>query len=344
VRTTLRVLVSAMLCAMLGTVTACSTSPHREASSGSTTAASTEGGTSYPLTLKTPYGTTVLKSKPTRVAIAGEVGDTENVLSLGIVPVLAPKFQLQWPWIDADARAKITQTYQGGADGELPLEKFVTARPDVIIAVTDTKLKQHFDKLSQVAPVVAFPDKPATTQFDWRDSLRLIGAALGRGAEAAKQITTTNDKIDGVKKRHPEFAGKSITFAIDYGPGYGLTFYTGKGSPGEALFHRLGFEPSKHADRFTGERPQVSDEQLALLDSDIVVVNYNTGEAAKKKLESNKLFASVPAVKQGHYLGLLPQGGTSPLAWSIARPTAANLQWSIGYLVPKIATVTKKAS
>ena len=314
----------------------------------SRTSASSEGSesqnsTSYPLTLKTPYGSTVLKSEPKRVAIAGQVGDTENVLSLGVIPVLAPKFQLQWPWIDADDRDKIETQDESGSDNEVPLEQFAASKPDVIIATTDTNLESHYDKLSQIAPVVAISNKAASTQFDWQQSIKLIAEALNRNDEATEQINTTNEKMAAVKKDHPEFAGKSISFTIDYGAGNGRTFYNGTGSPGEEFLTSLGFDPADHAGEFTGERPQVSDELLPQLDSDVMVVNYNTGEAAKKKLESDKIFASIPAVKDGRYVGLLPDAdsGSSPLAWSMARPTAINLQWSIDYLVPKLVSAAK---
>lgn len=298
--------------------------------------------TSYPLTLKTPYGSTELPAEPKRVAIAGQVGDSENTLSLGVIPVLAPDFQLTWPWIDDDAKSKIEKQYEGKTEGDLPMEQFAESRPDVIIATSDTQLKTHYEKLSKIAPVVAFPDKAASTQFGWKSSIRLIGKALNRNAEAEDQIKKTDDLISKTVADHPEFKGTSISFTINYGGDFGMTFYNGKGSPGEELLTSLGFDPADHADKFTGERPDVSAENLTLLDSDIVVVNYNAGEADKKKLEANKIFANVPAVKDGRYLGLLPDGNKSPLAWSLARPTPANLQWSINYLIPKLAPVAKK--
>jgi iron complex transport system substrate-binding protein len=315
--------------------------PESAATSGS--AASGTDETNYPLTLKTPYGTSVLKSQPRRVAIAGQVGDSENVISLGVIPVIAPKFQLQWPWIDADVRSKIKNQFESGADSEVPMEELAAAHPDVIIATSDTKLADHYQKLSKIAPVVAFPDKAASTQFDWQQSIKLLGKALNRNAEAEEQITRTKDLIAKAESDHPEFDGTSISFTIDYGEGNGMTFYNGSGSPGEEFLQQLGFAAADNADKFAGERPQVSQEQLPLLDSDVVVVNYNTGAAEKEKVEANRIFQNIPAVKDGRYLGLLPQGGTSPVAWSMARPTAINLQWSINYLVPKLAPVAKKA-
>lgn len=341
--------VAAIVFAAIGLTTGCNSSATESAAPASEPESSNPGDrsggqqqTSYPLTLKTPYGSTILKSEPKRVAIAGQVGDAENVLSLGVIPVLAPDFQLTWPWIDADARSKIETQYPGKTDSELPLEQFAASRPDVIIATSDTALKEHYEKLSEIAPVVAFADKAASTQFDWKKSIRLIGKTLNRSAEAEKQITATNDLIKKTQSDHPEFSGKSISFTINYGSGYGLTFYNGTGSPGEELLTSLGFDPATHADEFTGERPEVSLEQLSLLDSDVMVVNYNAGEADKKKMEANKIFAQVPAVKGGRYLGLLPKGNKSPLAWSLARPTPANLQWSINDLVPQLATVASK--
>jgi iron complex transport system substrate-binding protein len=311
--------------------------PEAQASSSS------EGGTSYPLTLETPYGSTTLESEPTRVAIAGQVGDTENVMSLGVVPVLAPAFQLTWPWIDETAKGQIEQTYEGSSDSELPFETIAAAKPDVIIATSLPTLEQDYDKLAAIAPVVAFEESAGSTQFDWRDGITLIGEALNKSEEAEAQIAKTDDMIASVKEDHPELAGKSISFSIMYGEGT-FTFYNGADSPGEQFLTDLGFAPADNADQFTGERPNISPEQIPLLQSDIVVVNFNGGEADKSELADNKLFANLPAVKQGNYLGLLPMGESSPIAWSMARPTAINLQWSIDYLVPQLAEVAGEGS
>lgn len=74
----------------------------------------------------------------------------------------------------------------------------------------------------------------------------------------------------------------------------------------------------------------------------MLIVNYNGGETAKKDMESSKIFQQLSAVQSGHYLGLLPTEGTSsPLAWSLARPSALNLQWSIEYVEPKLAEAVK---
>lgn len=339
--------VLALVAALLATtaLTACNSSQNGTAEPAASEAASSAAAssTTYPLTLDTPYGTTTLEAKPERVAVVGPVGDLDNVMSVGVVPVLAPKFQTSWPWLDKAAVAKIETTYEAdqGDGGSLPFETIAASTPDVIIAVTDTGLEKNYDKLAKIAPVVALPDKPTSNEVDWEASLRLIAKALDRSAEAEQQITTTEQLIASTKEQNPEFAGKSITFAVSYGPD-GIAYFNYAGSPAEKFLMDLGFAAGVNAGDFTSENYLVPAEQLPKLDSDVLLVNYNTGEEGKKALESNKIFAQLEAVKSGHYLGLLPtEPGASPLAWSLARPSALNVQWSINELAPKLAQATK---
>ena len=49
-----------------------------------------EGTTTYPLTLESPYGTSILEKRPERVAaIVPNAVDTEMLLALGVKPVLS---------------------------------------------------------------------------------------------------------------------------------------------------------------------------------------------------------------------------------------------------------------
>lgn len=344
-----RALAVAAALLLTATVAGCNASAGGSPESGGTASESTAaGGTSYPLTLPTPYGTSTLEARPERVAVVGPVGDLDNVLAVGVTPVFAPKLQTTWPWIDQSVASQIESTYesgQGGGEPTVPLEKVAASDPDVIIAITDTGLEKNYANLSKIAPVVALPDKPSASEVDWEAAIRLVGRALDRSAEAEEQITRTEDLITKAKEANPDFAGKSITFAVNYGADFGISYFNYAGSPAETFLTNLGFAAGKNASSFTAKNAQVSAEQIPLLDSDVLIVNYNGGEATKKQMETNKIFQQLTAVQSGHYLGLLPTDGTSsPLAWSLARPSAMNLQWSIEYVEPKLAEAVKGTS
>ena len=258
----------AVLAALLLTATfaGCNASADSGSDAGpSADETATAEGTSYPLTLTTPYGTTTLEKKPERVAVVGPVGDLDNVLALGVTPVLAPESQTTWPWIDQTVASKIETKYatgQGGGDTTLPFETVAASTPDVIIAITDTGLEKNYANLSKIAPVVALPDKPSASEVDWEAAIRLVGQALDRNTEAEQQITKTEELIAKVKQDNPEFAGKSITFAINYGAEYGVAYFNYAGSPAETFLTNLGFAPGKNAGEFTGQNNQVRAEQI----------------------------------------------------------------------------------
>ena len=56
-----------------------------------------EGITSYPLTLESPFGESVLEERPgERIAVIGGGGELASALAIGIEPVIAGNAELAW--------------------------------------------------------------------------------------------------------------------------------------------------------------------------------------------------------------------------------------------------------
>src|SRR5680860_462891 len=148
--------------------------------SGCSTAA-TDGDTNapaasdaFPVTIGHAFGETTIESEPHRVLTLGW-GSGDAVLALGVVPVGMEAQNYGGddngvlPWA-ADALAEL-----GGdapvifpATTDAPAyEQIAEAAPDLILATYSGITEEQYDLLSEIAPVVAYPDQPWTTP--WRD-------------------------------------------------------------------------------------------------------------------------------------------------------------------------------
>ena len=197
-------------------LTGCSTgSTDRDDAASSTSKAAADA---FPVTIKTAFGDTTITSEPKRVATLGW-SDQDHVVALGVVPVGATKITYggnkagSTSFFDA-AVAKLGGTAPARYDDTdgIPFAEVAKTSPDLILATNSGLTKADYDKLSKIAPVVAYPDVPWITP--WRTSLETIGKALGRSAEAAKVLQETEGRIAAAKAKHSDLEGK--TFMLDY--------------------------------------------------------------------------------------------------------------------------------
>ncbi len=92
-----------------------------------------EGKAAYPLTLKSPWGETILTERPERIAIATGANDLDNTLALGVAPVWADDWQASYEWTTAAGSKQIE--HRGEVTDTIPVEDIATSEPDLIIAV-----------------------------------------------------------------------------------------------------------------------------------------------------------------------------------------------------------------
>ena len=196
-------------------LTACSTGPSGAqdgATSPSTSAVADQSA--FPVTIKHHFGQTTLEKAPQRVVAIGS-SDPDNVLALGVVPVGIGK--VTWggndhgttPWFDAELEELGGQqpTLLDQTDA-IPFDDIATLAPDVILATYSGLTRAQYDKLSKIAPVVAYPKDP--WQTTWQDSLAMDAEALGRTEQAQQLEQATTQRLDAVKQRYPQLVGKTF--------------------------------------------------------------------------------------------------------------------------------------
>ena len=202
-------------------LTACSTGSTSATDAGAEpTAATTADADAFPVTIEHALGETTIEAEPTRVATLGWT-DHDHALALGVVPVGATK--ITWggneagstDWFDAaieEAGAEAPVRYDD-ADGA-PIDEVAELAPDLILATNSGITEAEYDKLSKIAPVVAYPEAPWTTS--WQDSLAMVGEALGRTRSGRRAQGRGRGHHRGGQGRQPAARGRGADLRLPH--------------------------------------------------------------------------------------------------------------------------------
>ena len=273
----------------------------------------------FPVTIQHKFGSTTIKSKPTRVVTVGW-NDQDFALSLGVVPVSTREWFTEYPtypWVKSKLGGKKLPTFSA----EINYEAIIKQKPDLILAIYETVSKDVYAKLSAIAPTVIQSKDHPDEETPWDVQTLTTGTALGLQPQAQALVTKVRDAFAAAKKAHPEFAGK--TLVADYGPENGQHYLLPAGDPRRALFDALGFKAQ-------AQSGDVSEERLDLLDKDILFINGQSKADALKR----GVFARLNVVKTDR---TLYTGFSTPLAGALSFSGPDALLYSLDALVPALA-------
>lgn len=301
-----------------------------EAASGSE---ASEGA--FPVTIENMFGTTEIESKPERVV---SIGYTEGdfVLALGVTPVAIRDWYGEqpgglWPWAAespaADDSIEVLQA------AELNFERVAALDPDVIIAMISEIEQADYDRLTEIAPVVAQTDAYVQYGTPWDEVQLTIGKALGMEAEAQAIVDDVRSQIDAAAAAHPDWATQTANFVVPeaHGTWYAYTNQDNRGR----LLTELGFTIPQEIIDLAGDRfyAEGGAETIELVDADLITYNVYSAEA-REAVESWGLWQSIPAVADGRSV-FLDDG----LAGAMSFSTTLSLPYAVAGLVPQIESV-----
>ncbi|MFV2172672.1 iron-siderophore ABC transporter substrate-binding protein [Actinomadura sp. LOL_016] len=337
----LRVLAAAAV--LLATVAGCG-------DSSETTEQSAGGGSgAFPVTIEHALGTTTIEAKPERVATVNWANH-EVPLALGVVPVgmAAADFGDDngdgvLPWVDkklTELKAERPVLFDE-TDG-IDFEAVANTEPDVILAGYSGLTKEDYETLSEIAPVVAYPDAPWATP--WREVIRTNSKAIGLAAEGEELIKGLEGDISTAVAKYPQLKGKSAMFMTHMDPNdvSEVGFYTTHDTR-TLFFEDLGMttpgsiaEASKGTDKFSLTR---SSEQIDMFDDVDIVIGYGDDKLLKQ-ISDDPLLSKVPAIERGSvYL----MSGTTP-AGTAANPTPLAISWVLEDYVKALAEAADKVT
>jgi iron complex transport system substrate-binding protein len=309
--------------------------------------ARSDEATAYPIVIKHAFGTTVIEKKPVRIATV-EWANHEVPLALGVVPVGMARANFGdddddgiLPWNLArlkELHAKTPVLFDEG-DG-IDFEAVAATQPDVILAAYSGLSRATYETLSQIAPVVAYPEAPYST--DWRETIRLDSRGMGMAAEGEALIKKIEGEISTALAGHPELKGRSAMFithlnATDLSV---VNFYTTNDTRVK-YFADLGLTSPKSVvaasqpGKFAGS---VSAEHVDSFDDVDILVTYG-GQKLLDALDASPLLSKMPAVAKGSLVML----GNNPIG-NAANPTPLSVSWVLKDYIALLSEAAKKSA
>ena len=289
----------------------------------------------FPITIEHALGETVIEEAPQRVATWGW-GSTEAAVAAGVYPVAVAEQiftvgeDALLPWVEeAYDEAGVTKpAVLSDPDGgsSVPYEEFVEAEPDLIVAPYSGLTQEQYDVLSDIAPVVAYPDVPWTTT--WQDTITLTAQALGRSAAGDQILTDIDDFVAEKAAEHPEFEGKTFAAIVD-DPAKGIVSVYTPLDARTTFLEGLGVKNAPSVSELDTSNGSfyfdLSYEELDKLDSDFVIA-YTYSEEAAQAFDENKDLQAIPAVKAGQVVKVV----NPPEVSAVSPPTALSVYWEAG--------------
>ncbi|GAA0943276.1 iron-siderophore ABC transporter substrate-binding protein [Actinocorallia libanotica] len=301
----------------------------------------------FPVTVSSKLGDAVITEAPERVVTWGW-SSQDAALALGVVPVAMPRYTYGGnadgvlPWV-ADKIKELGGTAPAllteGTD--VPFEEIVEAEPDVILAPYSGIVQEDFDKLSKIAPVVAYPDKPWS--MPWQDQIETIGKALGKSDQAAELLEQTTSAVKALADEHPVVKGRNFFYAAaneadllnvyrDNDPRVGMLVDLGMTlSPSVAA---LDAKPEE-GDFFY----QLSYENVEKIETDVLVM-YFADQKAVDKFVADPVIAAMPAIKEGRFAPIVGES----FVMATSAPTVLSIPWMLDQYVPQLAKAAEKAA
>ena len=319
------------------TLTGCATGS--TADDGQTQASTRAEADAFPVTIKHAFGETTITEQPTRVATLGW-SDQDHALALGTVPVGATK--LTWggnaagssDWFDAELeeRGASAPTRYDDADGA-PVVEIAKLNPDVILATNSGITEAEYQKLSKIAPVVAYPEAPWVTP--WQTSLELVGKALGQSEDARDVAAETQQAIDAARAEYPQIQGRSLIFAYLTTADMGSIGMYAPEDPRVSFMHDLGLvdAPSVAEAIKPGEfYGTVSAEKASELESD-VLLTWSENPGDMRTFARHKLIGQIPALESGNAYAEVDKH----VSLAVTNPTPLSIPFVIDRFVPHVA-------
>ncbi|HET6699172.1 MAG TPA: iron-siderophore ABC transporter substrate-binding protein [Nocardioidaceae bacterium] len=347
---------------LLAPLAACSTGPADAGSgpdatseaSGDATSSAHEGADpdAFPVTIEHAFGSTTIPELPQRVATVSWV-NADVALALGVVPVGMPTDE--WganahgstPWKDAalkEAGAALgtpdAPEQYSEADG-INFTAIAQTQPDVILAAYSGLTREDYEKLSDIAPVVAYPEVAYGTP--WQQSTAMIGKALGRQPQAEQLVDDVEQSIADKVAEYPELEGTTFIYGnLEPASGAGINIYTAQDNRPRFLTS-LGMEQAPVIRKASDDGEQFyltwSQERADELVSDVFVTWVPEGVSVRD-IEQDPLLGQIPAVENGALVAV--PDNTLTLAVSAASPLS--LPWAVDRYLPMLAEAARAAN
>lgn len=297
-------------------------------------AANSDPGDPFPVTLDHKFGSTTLDQIPERVVTVG-LTDHDALLALGIVPVGTSEWfggypGSIWPWAQDELEALGGDIPEAVGGDTINFERIAALQPDLILALYAGLTQEEYDLLAQIAPTVAQPAEYVDYGIPWQELTRIAGKAVGQTAKAEALVASVEEKIAQVRADHPEFEGATSVVATPY---QGIWLYGPEDSRGRFLT-TLGFQLPEGLVEVTGTEfgGNLSLERADLIDVDVII--WLDPEDAEGEL-GGPVYQSLPVHTEGREVFL--DSYNDPLGGATSFVSVLSLPFLLDGLTPQLA-------
>lgn len=301
-RSSVRVLTTVALAAVLGLVAGCGTG-------GSGADGADEAAAAGTRTIETDRGPQEVPADPQRVVVLNG-GLAGYFYKLGVPPVATDTRVLGVTNFDGGfppawaGPARAAGTEQLPAGEQLSIEAVAAAQPDLIVGggqgITAVQALQAYDRLAEIAPTVLVPK----TLTNWQDQLAAVADAVNKSDAVPALTEQYQQKLDEVKASITPPPGEFVYIASFSSPTNYLV-------PATAALPTLGREaglpPSDVVAKApdarlasTGDSMELSPELLSTVADAPNAIVVNAGGRSLEELKKDPAYAQLPAFRAGN--------------------------------------------
>ena len=268
------------------------------------------------------------------------------VIDLGVTPVGMPFFAYGGgedgilPWTEAalaehgmDMPTILPNT------PEAPLEAIAALQPDVIIAPYSGLTPEEYETLSNIAPVVAYPEK--SWFASWQDVVTVTGRALGLSDKAQALVSETTRWMIAERDAYPQIEG--TVFANIVNRNDGQVSVRIEGDPRVQLFADIGMVPAAEAPGGalveTGIAYLLSYENFDQIPAEMLLSFFSNQQSADDFFAMDLIQLS-PLVRKGAYTNLVGDELTMAVSGAI---TPASLRWGFPAVIAEVGRAAAAA-
>lgn len=290
-------------------------------------------GPGFPRRIVHALGETIVEHEPKRIVALGWNSE-DTLFALGAAPIAMPRYSFLpggvSPWNESD----VTRVQPELLPGFIPdFEKIAMLEPDLILAIRSGVGQQDWKRLSQIAPTIVYRSGP--WQAGWEEQMDLIGAALGKSAQAHDLSNEMKASLSRMMEKHPELVGRSFIFGSIFRDDPSLGIYL-PNDPRVKLLADLGLRIPESVRALAKREPgshgtSVSFELLDTLDTDLLIIWYPPG--AREWAEEQPLFKLFSPVQSGRYVPL-----DEPIeTWATSALTVRSIPYGMPKLIERLA-------
>lgn len=296
----------------------------------------------FPATVSHVYGETTVKSVPQRVACIG-LASHDVCLLLGVVPIAINVFEVAGsrysPWF-YDQLVELGGSFPETIPADetsLLVNRLKGLAPDLILAVNSGITRAQYEKLSLIAPVVAYKDQRWNTP--WRDTVRMVATALGKAEQVDLIVSEVEESIAEARAPYPRSVSTAAYLEMMGGTGADVRLFGTESNEVRSL-RELGLESSAaQISLEENEGLQVTGSDLIPLEDarnfDVDIVFAAVDPTARAELiESGSLSESLGRTNDNTIV--IPR---SKDAFALQESSPLSLLWVAQSLIPEIARV-----